>query len=295
MTNKLILGIVVILAIYSASIGFYAFSINDKIDDLEGRFTSFEITQTDRMDTLNADFNNLQSQMLDGLDAVGSTIDEAAAGLDALQEEFADAVDTMNDRILSITGDIASIDERITAAEEKMTVAPLNAPEIYRNVIQSIVRISDGDLTYGSGVIMDTEGHVMTARHVIEGLSDVYVIMHDGRISRAVVTGESALSDIAVLEMDLNPGIQPPPFGDSGQVNVGDPVVAIGSPGEGDASEVLRDTLTTGVVSQLDRFIQIDGSSVPNLIQFDAAVNPGNSGCPLFNAEGEIIGIVIAR
>ena len=295
MANKLVIGILVILVIYSASIGFYTFSINSKFDDLNGQFTSFEITQTDRMDALNVDFNDLQSDTLDRLNAMEKTIGEAVAGFDALQEDIVNMVDTINDQILSISNDIDSIDERVTAAEEELAAFLINTPEIYQQVIQSVVRISDGEFTFGSGVIIDTEGHVMTAHHVVDTLSDIYVVLYDGRISRATVVGESDLSDIAILELDINPGVQPPPFADTSQLKIGDAVVAIGSPVESDSAEELRDTLTAGIVSQLNRFVQIDGSSIPNLIQFDAPVNPGNSGGPLFNADGEIIGIVIAR
>ena len=295
MRNKLIFSLIILLVIYSAGIGYYAFSLNSKLDDLEGKVASFEITQTDRIDALNAYFDDLKNQTINQLSAIDEHIGEMATHFNSLQEETINTIDEVNERINSISDDITSIDARITAAEEQLDAVSIDAAEIYESVVQSVVRISNGDVTFGSGVIMDTEGHVMTARHVIEALSDIYVVLYDGRVSRATLVGESALSDIAILEMDINPGIDPPSFGDSSQLNVGDIILAIGSPVESESNEELRDTLTMGTVSQLNRFVQIDGSSIPNLIQFDAPVNPGNSGCPLFNADAEIVGIVIAR
>ena len=142
---------------------------------------------------------------------------------------------------------------------------------------------------------MDTEGHVMTAQHVVASLIRIYVVLHDGRVAEAQVVGESITSDIAVLKLDIDPGIEPPPFADSSQVKIGDTVLAIGAPGNGVTIDVLRDSLTMGIVSQVDRYIQINDVAVANLIQFDAPVNPGNSGGPLFNSQGEIVGIVNAR
>ena len=295
MANKLVVGILVVLVIYTASIGFYTFSINSKIDNLEGQFASFEITQTDRMDALDASYINLQSETLDRLSAMENTIEEALAGVNDVQEDIVDSVNAMTEQIMGAADDISALDERLTMAEGEISSSLINTPEVYRQVVEATVRIGNGELTYGSGVIIDTEGHVITAQHVVDGLSDIYVVLYDGRVLRATLVGESALSDIAVLELDTNPGIQPPPFADSSQVDIGDAVVAIGSPVDSDSLEELRDTLTRGIVSQVNRFIQIDGASIPNLIQFDAPVNPGNSGGPLFNSDGEIVGIVIAR
>ena len=128
---------------------------------------------------------------------------------------------------------------------------------------------------------------------MVENLTNIYVILPDGRASRATITGISEHSDIAVLELDTEVDIAPPLLADSSEIRIGEPVVAIGNPFD------LTGTLTAGVVSQVNRFVEIEGGAqsrwIANLIQFDAPANPGNSGCPLMNAKGDVIGLVIAR
>ncbi len=197
--------------------------------------------------------------------------------------------------INDVTSGIEALDERIRNTEANLSTSIITADDIFDKVHQATVRITDGDSVIGSGYIMDIHGNVITAHHVIEDISTIYVMMYDGRISRANVVGSCSFSDVAVLKLENNPAIIPPPMGDSSLIRVGEPVVAIGSPGDGENPLALRDTLTSGIISQVNRFINVEGNSIPNLLQFDAAVNFGNSGCPLFNTNGEIIGLVIAR
>ncbi len=169
----------------------------------------------------------------------------------------------------------------------------INANKIYQRARQAIVRVSNGEQTVGSGFILDDQAHVVTAYHVTEKLSTIYVILPDGSISSATITGSSQYSDITVLTLEDEPAIEPLVLADSTMVRIGEPVITIGSPFD------LTETLTSGIVSQTNRFVEINSNSkarwVPNLIQFDAAANFGNSGGPLLNSDGEVIGMVIAR
>jgi len=169
----------------------------------------------------------------------------------------------------------------------------IDASGVYQRVSQATVMITDGKNSIGSGLIFDTEGHIITNHHVAEELSPIYVILYDGRVYQATSVGSCQFSDIAVLKIEDETDIEPPPLADSSQVVIGEPVVVIGSPFG------LRDTLTAGIISQVNRFEEIgydtENRWVANLLQFDAAVNFGNSGGPLFNARGEVIGIVVAR
>ena len=128
---------------------------------------------------------------------------------------------------------------------------------------------------------------------MVEHLTTVYAVLSDGRSSRVTVTAVDRFSDVAVLKLDEEQLIEPAVLADSASVLVGEPVVAIGNPFD------LVETLTSGVISQKDRFVEIRSDSdtrwVANLIQFDAAVNFGNSGGPLVNSRGEVIGMVVAR
>ncbi len=140
----------------------------------------------------------------------------------------------------------------------------------------------------GSGFVIDDEGHVITNNHVIEGASSVRVKLGDSETSYdAKVVGTDPGTDIALLEVDAPAKeFHPLTLGSSADLEVGDPVVAIGNPFG------LDRTVTSGIVSALQRDIQApNGFSISHVIQTDAAINPGNSGGPLINAEGAVIGI----
>ncbi|GAB4450354.1 MAG: hypothetical protein Kow00120_20670 [Anaerolineae bacterium] len=140
----------------------------------------------------------------------------------------------------------------------------------------------------GSGFVYDTDGHIITNYHVVQGADKIVVSFYDGTLARAEVVAEDPESDIAVLKVEVDPEVlQPVTFADSEALYVGQPVIAIGSPyGQ-------EWTLTTGVVSALGRTISSGFSSfsISSGIQTDAAINPVNSGGPLMNINGEVIGV----
>lgn len=139
----------------------------------------------------------------------------------------------------------------------------------------------------GSGFVYDTQGHIVTNNHVVEGASEIEVVLADGTVLPAEVVGTDAYYDLAVLHVDPAQLPAPPlPLGNAETLRVGQRVLAIGNPFG------LDRTLTTGVISALDRTIESEsGSLVGNAIQTDAAINPGNSGGPLLNSRGEVIGV----
>ncbi len=140
----------------------------------------------------------------------------------------------------------------------------------------------------GSGIVLDSEGHVLTNNHVIEGASEVTVSLEsEGQMYPATVVGTEPNSDLALLKVEAPAAkLHPLKLGDSSKLEVGDAVVAIGNPFD------LQRTVTSGIVSALQREIQApDGVTIDNVIQTDAAINPGNSGGPLINAAGEVVGI----
>jgi S1-C subfamily serine protease len=146
----------------------------------------------------------------------------------------------------------------------------------------------EGGSASGSGFVIDREGHVITNNHVIEGASEVSVKLGDSEESYdAEVVGTDPGTDIALLKVDAPAKeFHPLKLGRSSELEVGDPVVAIGNPFG------LDRTVTSGIVSALQRNIQApNGFSISHVIQTDAAINPGNSGGPLINAQGEVIGI----
>jgi putative serine protease PepD len=159
------------------------------------------------------------------------------------------------------------------------------------SVVAIQVTTSSGEAE-GSGVIIDDAGHIVTNNHVVSGAQDgkVQVTLTDGRIFTADVVGTDATTDLAVVKIqDAPDDLSPAALGDSSDVKVGDPVMAVGNP------LGLANTVTTGIVSALDRPVSTSESGsetvVTNAIQIDAAVNPGNSGGPLFDAQGRVVGI----
>ncbi|MBP1737227.1 MAG: Serine protease, DegP/HtrA, do-like [Oscillospiraceae bacterium] len=172
--------------------------------------------------------------------------------------------------------------------------------EIYDTYVNSCVAIQAGSTTNiwgqevstassGSGFVITSDGYILTNYHVIEGASSISVLFNDGSKYDATLIGSEEENDIAVLKIDAT-GLTPVVIGDSSQAEVGETVCTIGNPlGE------LTFSLTDGVVSALNRTVTYsDGSSI-NMIQTNCTINSGNSGGPLFNTYGEVIGITSAK
>ncbi|MFI7451411.1 S1C family serine protease [Nonomuraea sp. NPDC049714] len=150
-------------------------------------------------------------------------------------------------------------------------------------VLPSVVSIEAGR-GGGSGFVVDTRGHIVTNAHVIRGESQVTVVLNDGRRLSARVLGADFDEDLAVLEVDGAANLPAATLGRSGDLSVGDQVLAIGSP------LGLSGTVTAGIVSAVDREVRLGGST-RRAVQTDASINPGNSGGPLVNARGEVVGV----
>ena len=140
----------------------------------------------------------------------------------------------------------------------------------------------------GSGVIIQSDGYIITCQHVIEGARKVTVTLRDGKEYEAKIIGADADNDIAVIKIDAK-NLQEATYGDSSKLVVGDQVVAIGNP-----LGTLSGTATTGIISALNRNLTIDNRTL-NLFQTDASINPGNSGGGMFDTSGNLIGIVEAK
>lgn len=175
-----------------------------------------------------------------------------------------------------------------TSAENIPVAGALSLQAIYEKIIPSVVSISSyyqrGTST-GTGVIISEDGYIVTNSHVVEGAEAFEVLLSDGRNIEAVLIGTDDTSDLAVLRIE-GENLVAAPFGDSSVLRVGDTVVAIGDP----LGLELRGTMTDGIVSAINRDIELDGRTM-SLIQTNAALNSGNSGGPLINCYGQVIGI----
>lgn len=188
-----------------------------------------------------------------------------------------------------------------------VTPAPADAPAneleaqveaVYAQRAPSVVNISVVAIAYdffmrpipqegtGSGFVYDAEGHIVTNYHVVQGAESVSVALSNGEMYEAEIVGTDAPTDLAVLKIDAINLPDPLPLVDSDQLKVGQFVIAIGNPfGQ-------EGTLTVGVISALGRIIESpDGGFIGEAIQTDAAVNPGNSGGPLLDLRGRVVGV----
>ena len=195
-------------------------------------------------------------------------------------------------------------DSTITAASS--SGSSLTTEQVADMVSPSVVVITTEQVVYsqwswygqsqvesgaGSGVIISSDGYILTCAHVVDGASSITVTIDDKDYT-ATLVGEDTTSDVAVIKIDAT-GLTPATVGDSDNLKVGQSVMAVGNPlGE------LGGTVTGGMISALNRSVTIQGTSSTNtmsLIQMDASVSPGNSGGGLFNMNGELIGIVNAK
>ena len=164
----------------------------------------------------------------------------------------------------------------------------LSLQEIYRENIDSVVSITCTGIAgnaSGTGVVINAGGYIVTNCHVVKDAASVTVQLSDDRKFRASIVGTDTASDLAVLYVDAN-DLTPAQFGDSDELQVGDAVCAIGDP----LGAELRGTMTNGIVSAINRDITTNGRTM-TLIQTNAALNSGNSGGPLINCYGQVIGI----
>jgi putative serine protease PepD len=191
-----------------------------------------------------------------------------------------------------------------TSGTEATDVSAVVA-KVMPSVVQVNVVLREGE-GIGSGVILSSDGKILTNNHVVANATSVSVTLSDGRTVDASVVGTDPASDLAVIQAKDVSGLTAATFGNSDDVKVGDEVIAIGSPGG------LQGTVTTGIVSALDRKVTVseeeqrqqspfpytqqeqqgsEGTTSYQAIQTDAAINQGNSGGPLFNTAGQVVGI----
>jgi putative serine protease PepD len=186
----------------------------------------------------------------------------------------------------------------VRSSEPTADSSALTPGQIYKQAYQGVVEITVSTpqqtptgnqeaQAQGSGFVIDSDGHIVTNDHVVENADSVSVRFWNGNTYNASVVGTDPSTDLAVIKVDAPSSIlHPVSLGDSSSVQVGDPVVAIGSPFG------LEETVTSGIVSALHRQIEaLNQFTINDTIQTDAAINHGNSGGPLFNAAGQVIGV----
>ena len=225
---------------------------------------------------------------------VGVGVTAAVFGIATAIDGSSDDPPSAGDSVSDVTGD-DNTDGQVLATDGEC----LTAADVYEAVRPSVVEIDVAVTTSGpfgqqqssgtgTGVVLDEEGRILTNNHVVGDADTISVRFDDGDTTTATLLGTDPANDLAVIQVDPDAhDLVPATLGDSDELRVGDPVLAIGNPFN------LEGTLTQGIVSALDRIHASNNSSRPirDMIQTDAAINPGNSGGPLLNCEGEVIGI----
>ena len=250
-------------------------------------------------------------RIIAGVLILGLTAAGAFAGTVWVNRQWADETKRNEQIITQLERKIAELEEKIqdhsyTGNGNSISGTPntsidggLTPAQVYARNIKSVAAITSTITTgsygqisqstsVGSGFILSQDGYVVTNYHVVEGATAITVTIYDETQYEAKLVGYDSSNDIAVLKIEAA-GLQPVTIGSSDDLIVGDQVVAIGNPlGE------LTSTLTVGYISAINRDITTDGTVI-NMLQTDAAINSGNSGGPLFNMKGEVIGITTAK
>lgn len=190
---------------------------------------------------------------------------------------------------------ISNINNNTNVVDRKFTVSEIGLSTGINNVYDSVVVVqnykNDKSNGIGSGFIYNNDGYIMTNSHVIEGASNIKVMLMSGDAVDATIIGDDEYADIAVIKIDKKYVTKVATLGSSESINVGDTVFTIGSP----ISSEYYGTVTRGILSGKNRLVNVTVESsndwIMNVMQTDAAINPGNSGGPLCNANGDVIGI----
>lgn len=191
---------------------------------------------------------------------------------------FADAVQKVLPSVVSVSA------SKVQAEPPEMMLALRGSPfeQFFKDVYRDGGFDAPKSILLGSGLIYDRDGHIVTSAHVVENMDEVTVTMNDGTVLAGKVVGRDPKTDLAVIRVESK-NLSPVVLGDSDAARIGDPVLAVGNPFG------LGNTVTAGIISARSRDIQV--GPYDDFIQTDAAINRGNSGGPLFNAAGQMIGV----
>lgn len=213
--------------------------------------------------------------------------------VDSIEESFEDRIEDLEEKLNKANSGIYVPGSSVSFE------GALNPAQVYAMNVNSVVLIlnevttkyngqTSVGVSSGSGFVLTEDGYVVTNHHVVDGSGTLKVVTYDGTEHEARLIGSDQTNDVALIKVEAA-GLQPVKLGSSDELIVGDQVVAIGNPlGE------LTSTLTVGYISAKERDVNTDGFAI-NMLQTDAAINSGNSGGPLFNMRGEVIGITTAK
>jgi S1-C subfamily serine protease len=317
---KILLAILSCVLVVSSTLsGFFIYNLNQRINELELNVENQFVDMTREIELTRDTFSDMLGVSQDKYELA---LADQAASLNNYQMSTDNMVSAIQDNITSVDSKVGSINTQVSQIRNNV----LFSGDLYERVEESLVAISDGKMLLGSGFLLAKSKKIVTAYHVVKDVkkhtkittesgdiifegNHVNVTFSNGKIMSAYIETYSEELDIAVLSIPFvtDNDVSYPDhlffkdfygvdLAESNDVRPGDVVFVVGSPGDGEDYRMgLKGTLTTGVISQINRCSSVEREFRTNLFQFDAAVNFGSSGSPLFNNKGEVIGIVIAR
>jgi len=327
---KIILIIVsVILAGVIGAGGYFIYSLSGQVNDLETRlglklaqsFNELENTLNETAGKLaEADFR-LEGALASNNETISHAIADTNNSLTAYAASAGGRFTEIESDIMGANSQITNLQTIAEDTQNVLNSSVLQSQELYEKVHEAIVTISDGTHLLGSGFLVSfpTGGKfVVTAYHVVKGapvdwvqmesgvcaFPKLYITLYDGSTWQASFASRSEDADIAIMAATTRPdmtsynseALPTVTLSNSGDVKVGDPVFVVGCPDDYEDYRLgLEETINTGVISQINRGATVGNKYVADMLQFDAAANFGNSGSPLFNADGDVIGVVIGR
>jgi S1-C subfamily serine protease len=243
---------------------------NNSIAGVDSELTIFKTDTTNEFENVQGDITGLDNNLNDFKTSANS--------------QFS----SIQSSITGINTSVAGLDTGLASLTTQYSESTLNVRRVYDDVIGGVCQVV-GNLGTGSGFIYSVDGsitYIVTCWHVVYNQNYLDVILHDGTCQRATVVGSDRASDVAVLKISGVSGLQPLPLADSDALVVGEPIILIGNP------LGIFETVVYGVISRTTQMVYVGGIGwVANLIQYDAAQNPGNSGGPVFNNLGQVVGI----
>jgi S1-C subfamily serine protease len=292
MMNKVFIGLIAFLVVVCGGLAFWSSDLNGRINTLNDDTQAFKADTAGQFSTVESDISSVDSSLTsfksdtaDKFTGVESDVTGVRSSVTSLNTDLSTFKSDTTSRFESTQDSIDGLSTNLTNIGTQLDESTMNVRRVYDDVIGSVCQII-GNIGTGSGFIYGADGYIVTCWHVVNGQSYLDVILHDGTCERATVIGSDRDSDVAVLKVYGVSDLKSLPLADSSTLVPGEPIIVVGSP------LGIFETVVYGIISRTTQMVYVGGVGwVSNLIQYDAAQNPGNSGGPVFNRDGQVIGI----
>jgi putative serine protease PepD len=283
--NKAVIWLIVALFVISIGVGAFSIVLNDKIGTLDSNTQAFKAYTTDQFGTVKSDVSSFKADTANKFTGVQNDITGVQNSFTSLNSDLSAFKSDTTTKLNSAQSSINNLNTDVANIGTQLDESTMNVRQIYNKVIGSVCQII-GDVALGSGFVYSADGYIVTCWHVVNGQSYLDVKLHDGRVAEATVVGSDRASDVAVLKIHGFSDLTPLTLVDSNTLVCGEPIIIVGNP------LGIFETVVSGVISRIGGGGYVGGVGyVANLIQYDAAQNHGNSGGPVFDNKGQVIGI----